>query len=222
LRVWVTRTRPGAERTAERLRALGHEPLIEPVLEVRLLDAPLDVEGAGALAFSSPNGVAAFAARTKQRDLPAYAVGATTAAALSDLGFADVRSADGDVNDLIRLISAARPPGTVLHVAGRPLTGDLAGALAAAGLSSRVATLYETTGRPFAAPEADAVLAHSPHGARVLAERTPADRRPPLAVAISAAAAAPLSEAGFREVRIAARPDEASLLARLGARPERG
>ena len=41
--IWVTRTQPGAEATAGRLRAMGFDPLVAPLLEVRALD--LDVNG---------------------------------------------------------------------------------------------------------------------------------------------------------------------------------
>jgi uroporphyrinogen-III synthase len=62
VRVWITRARPEAEATAARIAALGWTPLIAPLLEIRPLPAPLELEGVGALAFSSRNGVRALAA----------------------------------------------------------------------------------------------------------------------------------------------------------------
>ena len=62
-RIWVTRAEPGASATAGRLRALGLDPLVSPVLEVRPLEAAIDTDGAAALAFTSANAVRAFAAR---------------------------------------------------------------------------------------------------------------------------------------------------------------
>ena len=33
--IWITRAQPGADQTAERVRALGHEVLVAPLLEVK-------------------------------------------------------------------------------------------------------------------------------------------------------------------------------------------
>jgi len=92
-RVWVTRAEPGAARTAVRLTALGFEPLVAPVLAIRPLSPAIDLTDIAALAFTSVNGVAAFAARTPERDRPVFTVGDATAQAARDAGFTDVRSA---------------------------------------------------------------------------------------------------------------------------------
>ena len=56
--VWVTRAQPGAAATAERLRAMGYEPLVAPLLEVRTLPGgPIDLTGVAALAFTSASGI---------------------------------------------------------------------------------------------------------------------------------------------------------------------
>jgi uroporphyrinogen-III synthase len=215
MKVWVTRTQPGAGRTADRLRALGHEPLLVPVLETHPVPGRIVLTGLAALAFTSVNAVEAFAERERGRDLPVFAVGASTAAAATSAGFGHVRSAGGDVRALAALIAATSPPGEVLHVAGRPLAGDLVGALQGAGLRTRMVVLYETRPTGSGPPlEADVVLVHSPHAARVLAEglkSSPRWRSAPV-LAISKAAAEPLRSAGFTCVRWADRPDEAALL----------
>jgi uroporphyrinogen-III synthase len=41
LRLWISRSQPGAERQAEELIAAGHEVLIEPVIGVEPVDEPL-------------------------------------------------------------------------------------------------------------------------------------------------------------------------------------
>jgi len=224
LRVWVTRAEPGASETAERLRALGHAPLVAPVLALRRLETEFDPAGAGALAFTSRNGVDAFAVRSDLRALPAFCVGDATAQAARRAGFADVRSAAGDVEALARLMVAAGVEGMVLHVGAREPAGDLPGALAAAGVPVRAVALYETVPVDNAAPRADAVLVHSPKAARVLAERLDPAAAPPFAC-ISPAAARPLSDAGFAPVFAAPFPDEAALLKLLSeppfVRPER-
>src|SRR5690606_4212312 len=75
-RVWITRAQPGAARTADRLTALGLEPVIAPLLAIRPLEQPEpDLGGVDVLAFTSPNGVAAFCALTARRDRPVMTVG---------------------------------------------------------------------------------------------------------------------------------------------------
>lgn len=220
MRVWVTRTRPGAERTAERLKALGHEAVVTPVLEVRPLPGGVDLDGIVALAFTSANAVSAFARRETRRDLPVFAVGGATAAAARSVGFEAVRAGAGDVRALAALIDTERPAGgEVLHVAGRPMAGDLAGDLRAQGVPARTAVLYETAPAAFDPPPAvDAVLVHSPHAARVLAERLPPSWGGVRMLAISAAAAEPLRRKGCTAVETTSSPTDAALLALLAER----
>ena len=82
--IWVTRAQPGAGATADRLRSMSFEPLVAPLLEVRpLAGGPIDLTGVTALAFTSANGVAAFAVRSEERSMPVFAVGGATAEAAS-------------------------------------------------------------------------------------------------------------------------------------------
>ena len=115
MKVWVTRTEPGASRTARRLKALGHEPLVEPVLEVHPLPAAIDLGGVGALAFTSGNGLHAFAKLNPDRGLPVFTVGEATAKAAREAGFGSVMSAGGDVQALAMLIVIAGFPGAFVH-----------------------------------------------------------------------------------------------------------
>ncbi|HEY1223789.1 MAG TPA: uroporphyrinogen-III synthase [Brevundimonas sp.] len=213
-RVWVTRAEPGAGRTAARLTALGFEPLVAPVLEVRPLTPVIDLSGVAALAFTSINGVEAFAARQSERTLPVFTVGDATAEAARGAGFSDVRSASGDVHALARLLADAAP-GPVLAPGAAEPAGDLA-ALLAGKVAVRSLPVYEAVETDIPAPAGfDAVLAHSPRAARALAMHAWAlDDR--LAVAISAAAAEPLADLGLREIRIAAAPTDAALIEGLG------
>jgi uroporphyrinogen-III synthase len=216
MRVWVTRAEPGAARTAAALTALGHQPLVAPVLEVRDLIPAVPGTWA-ALAFTSANAVAAFGRLESPRTVPCFAVGDATADAARAAGYLDVRSAAGDGRDLAALIVAARPAGPILWPCAAETAFDLA---AAAGEAASVLPLavYETVPTACAPPPGfDAVLVHSPRAARVIAGKlTPDAPAGRLVCAISPAAARPLERLGFAEVRIADRPDEPALLARLG------
>lgn len=224
-RIWVTRASPGAEATAARLRAMGLVPLVDPLLEVRDLSPVLDLTGVAALAFTSVNGVAAFARLEADRTRPAFAVGDRTARAAHEAGFANVASADGDVEALAALIAgqAGRLDGAVLHPSALEPAGDLVSPLVAAGLSARRIAVYETLDRdpaPTTLAELDdleAVLLHSPRAARKLAEILGQRPAPGLrALCLSAAVAQPLEalvQAGaLVSVAFAPHPSETALL----------
>jgi uroporphyrinogen-III synthase len=226
IRVWVTRASPGAEETAARLRNLGFEPVAAPLLRLRATgEGPIDLTGVAALAFTSANGVAAFAARSDERGLPVYAVGEATARAARSRGFGAVVSADGDVAALAAAIAAHGPlAGAVLHAAPREAAGDLAGDLRSRGVPARAETVYESLAAPIDARLAalarsvEAVLLHSPKAAAILAELLARHPAPGLtAFCLSPAVAAPLDGAGLAAIAVAARPEERALLDRLTA-----
>lgn len=203
---------------------------MRPLLEVRTRNEPLCLDGVGALAFTSPNGVAAFARLDGERGLPVFAVGDGTADAALALGFANVASAAGDVHDLVALITARRQDfsGHLLRPGALEPAGDLDSALAARGIEATSCVVYETVAtalhpdspevRKLVSGELAAVMIHSPRAGRLLAGMldgmTPVPAR---IVCISVAAARPLAAAGCTPV-IAAHPSEAAMLAALGAR----
>ncbi|QBQ49358.1 uroporphyrinogen-III synthase [Brevundimonas naejangsanensis] len=220
-RVWVTRAEPGAARTADRLTALGFEPVVVPLLTLAPLPGALNAapepEAVAVLALTSPNGVEAFAPLIPRfRDHPVFAVGDATAEAARAAGFADVRSAAGDIHALARLIAAEAPPGPLLAPGAREPAGDLPALLP----DRRVQRLpvYAAFETHAPAPGAfDAVMLHSPRAARALATDLPrAASSGRLAVCISDAAAAPLRRFDFTQIRVAAAPDEPSMLSALG------
>jgi len=223
VRVWITRAEPGASRTAARVRALGHQPLVAPLLTIRPLPVdPAALRDAATLAFTSANAVAAWAALTDRRALPVFTVGAATADAARAAGFADVRSADGDVDALAALLARERPSQPILHPCAAKPAGDLAAALALTGLHVLRMPIYaaaDAPSLPAEAAEAERILLHSPRAARTLARLGDARLRTLPTLCLSPAVADPLLAAGFTALQIAARPDEAALLALLGARP---
>ncbi|MFV3131713.1 uroporphyrinogen-III synthase [Niveispirillum sp. KHB5.9] len=223
--VLVTRPEPGAAQTAASLSALGYHPILAPVLTIEPIPGPpIDLSGFDAVAVTSANGVRALAARTADRGRPLYAVGARTAALARDLGFTDVHSADGDVASLSALLAGK---GHVLHVAGV----DVAGELAPADIVVTRLTAYQAVAAKDLPVEAlDAlrgglvayVTLFSPRTADLFVRLAQKAGLSPLAggwtaLCLSAAVAQAASGFGFTEIRIAARPDAASLLALLPA-----
>jgi uroporphyrinogen-III synthase len=221
--LWITRAQPGADATAARVRELGIEPIVAPLLEVRAIaDADLDLAGVSALAFTSANAVAAFAARSPERGLRVFAVGDATAAAARAHRFASVLSAQGDVAALASALTARRRElaGVILYPAAAEPSQDLAAALAAVGLQVRQTAVYETVAtEPPAAlaerlPEIDGVLLHSAKAAQALARFVESHPAPELvAYCLSRQIARALGRAGLAQVLSAPQPNETALLA---------
>lgn len=164
-RIIVTRPAPDAETFAALARAHDFEPVIAPVMRIEFGAEAPDLEGVGALAFTSANGVRAFAASGGAADLPVFAVGSMTAAEARQAGFPGVTAAGGDVESLADIIAKSGVSGVVLHVAGSERAGDLTADLARRGVEARCAILYEAV--------AEAEL--SPMGAVALAADPPAE-----------------------------------------------
>ncbi len=187
-----------------------------PLLAVRPIGtAPPDLDGVSALAFTSQNGVAAFAALSPARDLPVFTVGEATAEAARGQGFRAVRSAGGALADLAALLIAEAPrDGWLLVPGAREPAGDLA-LLAAPAIRVRAVPVYETLDTGAAAPGVfDAVLVHSARAALALRSRGPFAGQ--IAVVLSAAVAGALGDGSGLEIRVAASPDESALLEALG------
>jgi uroporphyrinogen-III synthase len=232
MQVLVTRPRPDADETARRLAAAGHEPVIAPLLDVVFEpDAVLDLDGVQGFLVTSANGARALGAATARRDLSVHAVGDASAAAARAQGFEEVTAAGGDVGTLAAQVTGICTPGAgpLVHVAGTVTAGDLAGELAGSGFDVRRAVLYradaaETLPDTAVAALRDgslgAVLLFSPRTAAAFAQlvRTAGVSEGcagATACCLSRAVANAVRELPFREVRVAAHPDQDSLLACL-------
>lgn len=228
-KIWITRAQPGATVTAERVRALGHDALIAPLLAVRALeDVHVDLAGVAALAFTSANGVRAFSDICAERSLRVFAVGAATAQAARAAGFKLVLSADGDVDALAEGIGQRRGElrGVVLHPGAAEPAGDLAGALEKQGVAARSVVLYETAPVELEAQaasqlvHADAVLLHSPRAAQVLAAVLKAHPAPKLrALGLSKAVVKPLARTPLASRAFPSMPLEGALLNLIDRNP---
>lgn len=236
MRVLVTRPEEDARGFAAALEDAGHEVLIEPLLTVEPLpeaEAPIDLTDVQALVFTSANGVRVLAERTNERRLPAYAVGDATARAAYDAGFREVQSASGDVEALARLVVSRADPsaGAIFHAAASMLAGDLQGLLEAAGFQVRRAVLYRTVPRQAFSPTANRALASGALDVVTFFSPRTAERFVALAkdagiegalgrltaVCLSRAVAARVATVAWADIRIAARPDQAALIAALPA-----
>lgn len=231
VKLLVTRPAPDGERTAKVLRAQGHTVLLAPLTRIVPVEADLGPGSWGALILTSANAVRALGnhpQRQRLSGLPVLAVGDRTAEAARATGFADVASAGGSSKELISLVKS-RYGGTgkpLLWLAGADRAGDLAGALAAAGIPVEIFLVYQAFADLCLTPEAaeairdgslDAVLHFSRRSAAAYTCATAASGLAAPALmqlhcCLSAAVAEPLTAAGAARVRIAPRPTEQSLL----------
>jgi uroporphyrinogen-III synthase len=226
----VTRPREDAAGFAAELARRGIEPVIEPLLTIRLRPAELELGDVQALLFTSANGVRAFAASSRRRDLRALAVGDATAEEARRHGFARVESAEADVGSLASLAIARLSPGggVLLHPAGTSVAGDLAASLAPAGFSVRRAVLYDAEPAGALSPgvagalrqgEIAAAFFFSPRTAVTFVSLATAEA-PKAAAAMTAYCLSPtvaraVEKLGWGALRVAAAPRQAELLAAL-------
>jgi uroporphyrinogen-III synthase len=165
-KILLTRPAADAHPMADRLKALGHDPVIEPLLDIRFFDdIAVDLIGVQALAFTSANGVRALIHAVPEAPtlgLPVFAVGAATEACARDAGFTQTHVGGGDVESLAQTIVGTCDSniGAALHIAGRERAGDLVGLLSASGFVARRIVLYA----------ADAVSEFSAATARLIAD----------------------------------------------------
>lgn len=236
MRVLVTRPETEGERTAALLRSCGHEVVLEPLLRIEAIaDAELRAGPWQAALMTSANAARAIAAHRRAHTfvgLPAYVVGARTKAAAATAGFDPVYSADGDVGDLIALVSAKLAPAgdPLVYFAGQERAGNLAGALRGHGFRVETvvvyraviaATLSRQTRDLLASGRIDAVLHYSARSAGAFVAAVTAAGIAESAINIkhlclSSEIAAPLVAAGAKAVAVAAEPNEVALIERLG------
>ena len=203
----VLRPEPGSSRTAARAEALGLDVRQIPLFTIVPVEwtAP-DPSCFDALVLTSANAVRhAGEELAKLKALPVHAVGEATAALARAAGFTVQSVGTGGSRDM------SLPDGQkLLHLTGRDHVGT--------GAAEAIA-VYEA--RPVDDPEGlrrlrDCVAAvHSPRSGQRLAELVA--ERASIAIAAISAAAAEACGTGWEQVRSAAQPNDAALLA-LAAR----
>jgi len=177
--VLITRPAEDAAPLRAHLEQMGLGVITAPMLHIKNIPGPaLSLDGVQGFLLTSANGVRALATRTESRDRVVFAVGDATAREARACGFRDVHSADGDVDDLARLVIKSCDPGAgaLLHAAGSAQAGDLTGTLERAGYTVRRDVLYQAVpvdSLPAETLEAlksealDGVLVYSPRTARL-------------------------------------------------------
>jgi uroporphyrinogen-III synthase len=165
MRVIVTRPEGQAGELADRLRALGHEVVLCPLVAIEPVgDGPIDVAPYDWVIVTSANGADELARRLRGRPRRLAAIGPATAAALASHGLAadlvpGVSSQEGLLAEL------PQPAGSVLFAAA-----EGARRLLVDELGADFVALYRTIElRPAELPAGDLVLLASGSAARAFA-----------------------------------------------------
>ena len=219
--ILITRPEPANVQFADEIRGrLGCAAsiLLSPVLQIDFTGALPDLDPFGGLIFTSRNGVRAFAAKTKRRNITCYCVGDATAATAERIGFTAI-SARGAADDLVDMLKTKGVSEPLLHIRGEHARGDIALRLTQAGLPTTEAVLYRQI--PIAlSQDALGVLSgevpvilplFSPRSAALVVSQTTFSA-PIHVAAISKNVAAILSDGFANQVLIARNPDAASML----------
>lgn len=149
MRILVTRPVEDACRQAERLRSLGHTPVVFPLLEIvfpRM--TPLRLDGVQGLIVTSRNGLRGLQANESfeaAKRLPVFCVGEGTAELAAKMGFTRTVTGAGRASDLLPVIChTARPDdGALLYLTGQHLAFDLETPLKQAGFLVPRVICYE-------------------------------------------------------------------------------
>jgi uroporphyrinogen-III synthase len=231
MRVIVTRPLERAQPLAERLKTEGDEVLLAPMLKISYLPVEEPAEPVQAVIFTSVQGVEAVSAARGYKIFPAFTVGAKTTSAARKAGFERVFNADGDAEDLLKLIlsKANAGKGPLIHLCGDQAAGSLVERLCERGFDARRQRVYEaeaqaslpaTVADKIKARAFDTALFFSPRSASIFCRIA---REKELADSFSHAEAVVMSEAvkneaaalPWKRIHIAERPTESSVLALL-------
>jgi uroporphyrinogen-III synthase len=204
VRILLTRPEGRNEELAERLRALGHHVVCEPLIEVEPLgDEPIELAGYDWLIVTSATGAREIRRRARGRAKRQAAIGRATAEAL---GGADLIPRVSTQEGL--LAELPRPAGRVLFAgaeSARRLLVDEVGA--------DFLPLYRTRELRPRLPEAELAVLASPSAARAFAA---AGGTAP-AVSIGPETTAAAEAAGVRIVGEAGTPDLDGIVAAVSA-----
>jgi len=170
MRVLVTRPELAGRKTAERLRALGHEPVLLP------MSAPVHDPQTALAALSSPHMAIAITSGEAIRTLlklgdklatyladPLFAVGKASARAAEGAGFRNVIASTGDGVALADDIKAylgdhETGDGPLLYLAGRPRSGGFEAQLAHHRVPFTLCECYEMRSVYYEPAELQAIL----------------------------------------------------------------
>jgi uroporphyrinogen-III synthase len=236
MRLLVTRPEPGASIFAEELRELGHEPILQPLLEFHALNFdPAKLRAAQALIITSGNCLRALEEMSPfahVTDVPLYCVGEGTARRAQAAGFKELLATADTAEQLAaKIIASGSKNATLVHLTGEHQAFDLAGALSREGFRIEIVRVYNMEAcREFGAAVDAMLKAGDVNGVILMSPRTAeiyvslchrhgvADcAKSPLYFCLSKNVAAKLASLKPNHVRVSGKPNRTALLELLVA-----
>ncbi len=180
MRLIITRPEEDSRALSLKLRNMGHEFVVTPLLKIVAKPGiALPNMQWAAMVITSANAVRCLPAHALNPDLRVIAVGAQSAQAARSCGFHNVESHGGDVHKLADWIAANLDPttGPLLYVTGREISGDLAGLLAKFRFQVERIESYQAEPQELMLSAAeistcDGVLLYSPRSAKLWVSNT--------------------------------------------------
>ena len=124
--VLITRPEADAKEIATLVKSKNYQVVCESFLEIIYHKTPLpDLSVYGALVFTSANAVRAFCKNSAKRDLAVFTVGDYTAAEAKAVGFENIQSAAGNIDDLIKLLGRSSSDKPYLYIRGEHVSKTL-------------------------------------------------------------------------------------------------
>jgi len=178
MRLLVTRAEQDAGPFADELRERGHEPVLQPLIELHALDFDAAaLEDTDALIVTSGNTLRALEQAGAIGGLarfPIYCVGDATARRARHSGLQKPLAIEDTGEKLAAAIVDAAAPGTrFVHLAGEHLAFDIVGELTRHGMPSRSLAVYAMEAAEAFKPEvADMIERGTLDGVTLLSPRT--------------------------------------------------
>jgi uroporphyrinogen-III synthase len=226
MRIILTRPVEDAAPLAEKLKRLGHSPMITPLLKIEARpNVSVPAKPYQAICLTSANAVRVLGNIDAIKNIPLFAVGQQSEQMAKDKGFAQVSAHGGDVIRLHQfLIGHLKPQdGPLLYLSGAETSGDMQSLLQNSGFEVNRIITYDAVKSSLAQysaeiQNAEAVLLYSPRTAKLWAAEIESLKLAQAAlrikhICLSTNVAANLPQSWPRAV--AATPTEAALLALL-------
>ncbi len=234
MRVLITRAEPAASRTAQKLEAFGHTPIVCPIFELVDLGGPDPDQNSTNYIFTSANAVEVLLKRNwtpGDTSATAWCVGTKTETAAKVLGFQNTVVASGGGAKLAEKITNTKAVFEEPFI--YPTTPDrsfnIQQALSASGIKVETVDIYRTAkvmsensriASFFSKSDRSAIMIYSERSASHLISLlkdiiNPNDVNRASVISISKSAANMMLNYGWEGVYVSERPDEASMISRL-------
>ncbi len=225
--ILLTRPRLEAEKTALLLGERGYETIIDPLLEIKGVSSG-GYNKPHIAVFTSSNGVIHRPEGLLRLNPKVFVVGDSTAELAHAAGFKDIRSAEGDIEDLYEVIIESIKPedGKIVHYCGEVTRGRLCQRLQTQGYGAKEQIVYKAEKAVAFSPitiealqqeKITSALFFSPRTAKVFMEiletyQMESSLSKASALCISSAVAKPLRGKRWADIRIASQQTQSGVL----------